>query len=86
MPAREAAQKEIRHNGPTRKFVFNYTTPEITATFYTDKFMRERTFFETWQRLSFDNRTFAFEYYDKYVGSLDIHQLDENNNKTFPGI
>ena len=75
MPSREAVQKEIRHNGPTRKFVFNYTTPEITATFYTDKFMRERTFFEIWQKAAFSNLTHNINYYNDYVSPVDIMAL-----------
>ena len=75
MPSREAVQKEIRHNGPTRKFVYNYTTPEITATFYTDKFMRERTFFEIWQKAAFSNITHNINYYNDYVSPIDIMAL-----------
>ena len=75
MPSREAVQKEIRHNGPTRKFVYNYTTPEVTATFYTDKFMRERTFFEIWQKAAFSNLTHNINYYNDYVAPIDIMAL-----------
>ena len=75
MPSREAVQKEIRHNGPVRKFVYNYTTPEITATFYTDKFMRERTFFEIWQKAAFSNLTHNINYYNDYVSPVDIMAL-----------
>ena len=75
MPSREAVQKEIRHNGPTRNFVYNYTTPEITATFYTDKFMRERTFFEIWQKAAFSNLTHNINYYNDYVSPVDIMAL-----------
>ena len=75
MPSREAVQKEIRHNGPTRKFVYNYTTPEITATFYTDKFMRERTFFEIWQKAAFSNLAHNINYYNDYVSPVDIMAL-----------
>jgi len=77
MPSREAVQKEIRHNGPTRKFVYNYTTPEITATFYTDKFMRERTFFEIWQKAAFSNLTHNINYYNDYVSPVDIMALGQ---------
>ena len=77
MPSREAVQKEIRHNGPTRKFVYNYTMPEITATFYTDKFMRERTFFEIWQKAAFSNLTHNINYYSDYVSPIDIMALGQ---------
>ena len=89
MPSREAVQKEIRHNGPTRKFVYNYTTPEVTATFYTDKFMRERTFFEIWQKAAFSNLTHNINYYNDYVAPIDIMALgqyasrDERDDVTY---
>jgi len=89
MPSREAVQKEIRHNGPTRKFVYNYTTPEVTASFYTDKFMRERTFFEIWQKAAFSNLTHNINYYNDYVAPIDIMALgqyasrDERDDTTY---
>ena len=75
MPSREAVQKEIRHNGPERSFVYNYTMENITATFYTDKFMRERTFFEIWQKAAFSNLTHNINYYNDYVSPIDIMAL-----------
>ena len=89
MPSREGVQKEIRHNGPTRKFVYDYTSPEITATFYSDKFMRERSFFEMWQKAAFSNSTHNFNYYNDYVAPLDIFALgqfasrDERDDSTY---
>jgi hypothetical protein len=77
MPAREGAQKEIRHNGPVRKFVYDHTYSDITATFYTDKFMRERTFFEMWQKAAFSNSTHNMNYYNDYVAPLDIFALGQ---------
>ena len=74
---------DVNLYGPLKDVVTGYTYGDITGVFQCSTDMRERTFFETWQRLSFDNRTFAMEYYDKYVGSIDIHQLDENNKKRF---
>ena len=77
MPSREGVQKEIRHNGPTRKFVYNHTYPDITATFYTDKFMRERSFFEMWQKAAFSNVTHNINYYNDYVSPIDIFALGQ---------
>jgi len=89
MPAREGAQKEIRHNGPVRKFVYDHTYGDITATFYTDKFMRERSFFEMWQKAAFSNTTHNMNYYNDYVAPLDIFALgsfasrDERDDITY---
>jgi hypothetical protein len=75
MPERTAVQQDIRHNGPVRSFVYDYTMSDITATFYTDKFMRERTFFEIWQKAAFSNTTHNFNYYNDYVSPIDIMAL-----------
>jgi hypothetical protein len=89
MPNREAVQKDIRHNGPPRSIVYDYTSADITATFYTDKFMRERTFFEIWQKAAFSNTTHNFNYYDNYVAPVDIYALgsfasrDERDDITY---
>jgi hypothetical protein len=89
MPNREAISKEIRHNGPKRKFVYDYTSAPITATFYTDKFMRERTFFELWQKAAFSNFTHNYNYYNDYVAPIDIFALgsfasrQERDDKTY---
>ena len=40
------------------RFVYDYTSADITATFYTDKFMRERSYFEIWQKQHLVQHTF----------------------------
>ena len=69
--------------GPTREIVNGFSFAEISATFVCSSDMREKLFFETWQRLAFDPQSWALGYYDDYVGSIDIHQLDENDNKRY---
>ena len=69
--------------GPTREIVNGFSFAEISATFVCSSDMREKLFFETWQRLAFDPQSWALGYYDDYVGSVDIHQLDENDNKRY---
>ena len=75
MPERSAVMKEIKHNGPRRKFVYDYTSAPITATFYTDKFLRERSYFEMWQRAAFSGQTHNYDFYDNYVSDVNIFQL-----------
>ena len=40
--------------------------------FYVDKFLRQRQFWETWQKKIFNYQTHNMNYYDDYVGSMDI--------------
>ena len=47
----------------------------VTMTFLTDKFARERIMFEMWQKTSFSNMTHNFSYYDEYVAPINILQL-----------
>ena len=69
--------------GPTREIVSGFSFAEVTGTFVCSSDMREKLFFETWQRLAFDPQTWALGYYDDYVGAVDIHQLDEQDNKRY---
>ena len=45
--------------------------------------MKQKKYFETWQRLAFNPQTFAMGYYNDYVGSVDIHALDEQDNRRY---
>jgi len=50
----------------------------ISATFYADKYMRERSFMEYWQNLCVDPISHTAGYYDDYVGKMHIYQLGSN--------
>ena len=75
MPSREIVTNEFRHNGPVRKIAYDAQFADITATFYTDKFLRERSYFELWQKAAYSNSTFNFNYYNDYVSPMNILQL-----------
>ena len=79
MPEREMSTKEIRHgNSPARNFVYDMKSAGISATFYADKFMRERSYFELWQKSAMStSETFNTNYYDNYVANLNIFQLGQ---------
>ena len=55
----------------------------IAATFYLDINLKERHFFEQWQKLAVDNSTHKANYYDDYIGSMEIFQLDGNGEITY---
>ena len=83
IPDRTMNQKEIKYaSSPARKFVNEVTYGDVTATFYCDKMMMERNFFELWQQAAYNTESHNFEYYDNYVGHIEIFQLGsftENN-------
>jgi len=45
--------------------------------------MKEKKYFETWQRMSFNPQDFSMGYYHDYVGSVEIHALDEKDNRRY---
>lgn len=57
---------------------------QINASFYADKYLRERHFFEFWQKLCVDHTTHKANYYDDYVGKMIIYQLGSDNMQDFP--
>ncbi len=69
--------------GPARKIASGYTYAPITGRFYCHNDMREKKFFETWQRLAYNPQTFAMGYYDDYVGTIQIYQLDQEKNRRY---
>ena len=76
MPDREIVTKEVRHgNTPVRHIAYDFKSQEITATFYADKFMRERSYFEMWQGAAFSTKSFNMNYYKNYVTDMRIYQL-----------
>ena len=58
----------------------------IIATFYADKYLRERAFFELWQKLAVNTTSHKANYYDDYVGKMHIYQLGADNevNRDMP--
>jgi hypothetical protein len=56
----------------------------IVATFYADKYMRERQFFEQWQKLVVGNISHKANYYDNYVGKMHIYQLGASGDDESP--
>ena len=76
LPNRDVNTASARTYGPAREMPYSYSySGQIECTFYGDKFLRQRTFFENWQKKIFNNVTHHMDYYDNYVGTMDIYQL-----------
>ena len=69
--------------GPEREIVTGYSFGDIDATFQCSSDMREKKYWETWQRLTYNPKTFDIGYYNDYVGTVDIHTLDEQENRKY---
>jgi hypothetical protein len=76
MPSRDVNTKSHITYGPKREMPYAYSfggTVELNV--FGDKFLRQRMFFETWQKMIFDQYTHNMNYYDEYTGEVDIFQL-----------
>ena len=76
MPGRTLDTTDFRTYGPKRSIVTGHSfSGEITMTVYCDKYLRQRGFFEMWQKAAFDQGTNNVHFYDEYTGGLRIYQL-----------
>ena len=77
MPGHDLQAQEVQHgSSPARSMVQSHAfAGNISASFYADKYLRERHFFEAWQKMAVDMVTHKANYYDDYVGKMQIFQL-----------
>ena len=52
-------------------------------TFQASSDLAERTFFEGWQKMAFNEKTWNIGYYNEYIGSVEIFIIDQQNNKRY---
>ena len=80
MPSRDINTAPHLMYGPKREMPYAYSfSGEIELQFYGDKFLRQRMFWENWQKTIFNGETHDMRYYNDYVGSIDIFQLGQFN-------
>ena len=70
--------------GPTREIVNGVTYAEdITMTFQAGSGLEERVFFEEWQALAFDERSWNVGYYNDYVSTVEIYLMDRQDQRRY---
>ena len=77
MPGHDLESQEIQYGSePARDMVTHHAfAGTIKASFYADKYLRERHFFDLWQKMAVNMVTHKANYYDDYVGKMHIYQL-----------
>tara|TARA_Y100000033_G_C2734531_1_gene105188 strand:+ start:40 stop:984 length:945 start_codon:yes stop_codon:yes gene_type:complete len=82
LPTRDVNTVDHRMYGPGRKMPYAYSfNGTIECSFYGDKFLRQRLFFENWQKGIMNINSHNMKYYDDYVGSIDIFTLGQFDSK-----
>jgi len=78
LPNRDIATAPHQVYGPRREMPYAYQySSQIECAFYGDKFLRQRMFFENWQKKIISLNSHNMSFYDDYVGSMDIYQLGQ---------
>jgi len=76
MPGHDLQSETVTQFGPPRQYVTGHGfTGTIAASFYADKYLRERHFLELWQKMAVNMTTHKAGYYDDYIGKMHIYQL-----------
>ena len=82
LPNRDIATAPHQIYGPRREMPYAYQySAQIECSFYGDKFLRQRMFFENWQKKIMNLGSHNMKYYNNYVGSMDIMQLGQFDSK-----
>ena len=70
--------------GPTHELAAGLTyADEITFTFILSGDLNEKKRFDRWQHWIYSPRTFNMNFYDEYISTINIYQLNENNERVY---
>ena len=84
LPSRNLDTAPMQVYGPKREIVYGHSySQEITLSFYADKFLRQRSFFELWQNSAMDLATNNVHFYDEYTGAIRIYALGAFSGDAF---
>ena len=84
MPGRNInTMEDTNIYGPERQIATGFSFADINATFQCSSDMKEKKYLEVWQKLAYNIQTWAIQYYDDYTGKVQIHTLDEQNNRRY---
>jgi len=83
MPGHDLQSQKVQYGSePAVDMVTSHAYADtINASFYLDTRLNERRVFELWQEAACDTATHKANYYDDYVGAMEIHQLASTNAK-----
>ena len=77
MPSHDLQTQSVQYGSePARDMVTSHAfAGTINASFYADKYLRERQILEMWQKMAVNMVNHKANYYDEYIGKMHIYQL-----------
>ena len=84
MPGR-ALRTQVNANiyGPQHEMTQGVVFSPVQASFYCGSDMAERYFFEEWQKITYNPRTYNINYYKEYTGRVEIYHLNEQDERQY---
>ena len=85
MPGRTlATEEDINVYGPAREIVNGVVyAGDVDMLFQASSELQERTFFETWQKMAFNEQTWNVNYHRNYTSEVQIYLLDKQNRRRY---
>jgi len=85
LPGMSIITKALRLYGPAyqRPISSEFNGEAINMTFYLDRDMRIKAFFDAWMFSTVNQNSFNVNYAEDYTTTIKISQLDENDNATY---
>jgi hypothetical protein len=85
LPGMSIITKALRLYGPAyqRPISSEFNGEAINMTFYLDRDMRIKAFFDAWMFRTVNPNSFNVNYAEDYTTTIKISQLDENDNATY---
>ena len=85
MPGRNlSAIDDTNIYGPTREIVSGVTyAGDVEMIFQASSDLKERDFFEKWQKKAFDEQTWNVGYHEDYTSEVQIYLLDKQNKRRY---
>ena len=77
MPSHDLQTQSVQYGSePARDMVTSHAfAGTINASFYADKYLRERQILEMWQKMAVNMVNNKANYYDEYIGKMHIYRL-----------
>lgn len=80
LPSKDVNATDHMTYGPRRQMPYAYSyNGNMELSFYLDKSLTQKTFFEAWQQQIFNEDTHNMNFYDSYISTIDIYQLSGRN-------
>jgi hypothetical protein len=82
IPGMNFLSNPVMTYGEQREVIYNRSFEPVNLEFMLDQDMEIKRFFDSWQNLIINPRTRMLSYYENYIGTVEIYQLDNSGKES----